>query len=70
MDVRDGAAQVVEASNGDRPNGIYSERPARRADPGLWPFCRASTLTVILGVAIFFLSDLLRFIFERGLTGG
>ena len=33
VDVRDGAAQVVEASSGDRPNGIYSERPARRADP-------------------------------------
>ena len=27
-------------------------------------------LSVILGIAIFFLSDLLRFIFERGLTGG
>ncbi len=26
-------------------------------------------LSVILGIAIFFLSDLLRFIFERGLTG-
>ena len=27
-------------------------------------------LSVILGIAIFFLSDLLRFLFERGLTGG
>ena len=27
-------------------------------------------LSVILGIAIFFLSDLLRFIFERGLTAG
>ena len=27
-------------------------------------------LSVILGIAIFFLSDLLRFIFEQGLTGG
>ena len=26
-------------------------------------------LTVILGIAVFFLSDLLRFIFEEGLTG-
>ena len=27
-------------------------------------------LSVILGIAIFFLSDLLRFLFEQGLTGG
>ena len=33
-------------------------------------FMSGVNLTVILGVAIFFLSDLLRFIFERGLTGG
>jgi hypothetical protein len=26
-------------------------------------------MTVILGIAVFFLSDLLRFIFEKGLTG-
>ena len=33
-------------------------------------FMSGVNLTVILGIAIFFLSDLLRFIFERGLTGG
>ena len=32
-------------------------------------FMSGVNLTVILGVAIFFLSDLLRFIFEQGLTG-
>ncbi len=33
-------------------------------------FLSGVNLTVILGIAIFFLSDLLRFIFEQGLTGG
>ena len=33
-------------------------------------FMSGVNLSVILGIAIFFLSDLLRFIFERGLTAG
>ena len=34
------------------------------------PIISGVNMTVILGIAVFFLSDLLRFLFERGLTGG
>ncbi|MBI2856238.1 MAG: hypothetical protein HYX93_05260 [Chloroflexi bacterium] len=34
------------------------------------PVISGVNMTVILGVAVFFLSDLLRFLFEEGLTGG
>ena len=57
-----------------RRSATAQSEPA--ADSRRSPLARAMALvtgvnlSVILGIAIFFLSDLLRFIFERGLTAG
>ena len=49
---------------------VFTPSARRGALTRTMAFLSGVNLTVILGVAIFFLSDLLRFIFERGLTGG
>lgn len=48
---------------------ISSPTNQKRLLAKLMDLASGVNLTVILGIAVFFLSDLLRFLFERGLTG-
>ncbi len=49
---------------------VYTPDAQRSRLARAMAFMSGVNLSVILGIAIFFLSDLLRFIFEQGLTGG